>query len=67
MPGSVSDAANLVVSNPVPDSMTAISDSASFDIRRQRGRCYSRVKEGHYRRAGANEPTLSDHREGATG
>jgi uncharacterized protein with ACT and thioredoxin-like domain len=40
MPGSVPDATNLVVSIPVLGSMIVISDSASFDIRRQRGRRY---------------------------
>jgi energy-converting hydrogenase B subunit Q len=43
MPGSVPDAADLVVSDPVQCgvmAVMAISDSASFDIRRQRGRRY---------------------------
>jgi energy-converting hydrogenase B subunit Q len=43
MPGSVPDAADLVVSDPVQCgvmAVMAVSDSASFDIRRQRGRRY---------------------------
>ena len=43
MPGSVPDAADLVVSDPVQCgvmAVMAISDSASFDIARQRGRRY---------------------------
>jgi energy-converting hydrogenase B subunit Q len=43
MPGSVPDAADLVVTDPVQCgvmAVMAVSDSASFDIRRQRGRRY---------------------------
>ena len=43
MPGSVPDAADLVVSDPVQCgvmSVMAVSESARFDIRRQRGRRY---------------------------
>jgi energy-converting hydrogenase B subunit Q len=43
MPGSVPDAADLVVSDPVQCgvmAVMAVSDSASFDIARQRGRRY---------------------------
>jgi energy-converting hydrogenase B subunit Q len=43
MPGSVPDAADLVVSDPVQCGVMAVmtvSDSASFDISRQRGRRY---------------------------
>jgi len=43
MPGSVPDAADLVVSDPVQCgvmAVMAVSDSASFDISRQRGRRY---------------------------
>jgi energy-converting hydrogenase B subunit Q len=43
MPGSVPDAADLVVSDPVQCgvmAVMAVSDSATFDIRRQRGRRY---------------------------
>jgi len=43
MPGSVPDAADLVVSDPVQCgvmAVMAVSDSANFDIRRQRGRRY---------------------------
>jgi energy-converting hydrogenase B subunit Q len=43
MPGSVPDAADLVVSDPVQCgvmAVMAVSDSASFDIRRQRGKRY---------------------------
>jgi energy-converting hydrogenase B subunit Q len=43
MPGSVPEAADLVVSDPVQCgvmAVMAVSDSASFDIRRQRGRRY---------------------------
>ena len=43
MPGSVPDAADLVVSDPVQCgvmAVMAVSESASFDIRRQRGRRY---------------------------
>ena len=43
MPGSVPDAADLVVSDPVQAgvmAVMAISESAHFDIRRQRGRRY---------------------------
>ena len=43
MPGSVPDAADLVVSDPVQCgvmAVMAISDSATFDISRQRGRRY---------------------------
>jgi energy-converting hydrogenase B subunit Q len=43
MPGSVPDAADLVVSDPLQCgvmAVMAVSDSASFDIRRQRGRRY---------------------------
>ena len=43
MPGSVPEAADLVVSDPVQCgvmTVMAVSDSASFDIRRQRGRRY---------------------------
>jgi energy-converting hydrogenase B subunit Q len=43
MPGSVPDAADLVVSDPVQCgvmAVMAVSDSASFDICRQRGRRY---------------------------
>ena len=43
MPGTVPDAADLVVSDPVQCGVTAVmavSDSASFDIARQRGRRY---------------------------
>ena len=43
MPGSVPDAADLVVSDPVQCgvmAVMAVSDSARFDIRRQRGRRY---------------------------
>ena len=43
MPGTVPDAADLVVSDPVQCgvmAVMAVSDSASFDIRRQRGRRY---------------------------
>ena len=43
MPGSVPDAADLVVSDPVQCgvmAVMAVSDSASFDIRRQRGQRY---------------------------
>ncbi len=43
MPGSVPDAADLVVSDPVQCgvlAVMAISESASFDIARQRGRRY---------------------------
>ena len=43
MPGSVTDAADLVVSDPVQCgvmAVMAVSDSARFDINRQRGRRY---------------------------
>jgi energy-converting hydrogenase B subunit Q len=43
MPGTVPDAADLVVSDPVQCgvmAVMAVSDSASFDIARQRGRRY---------------------------
>ena len=43
MPGSVPEAADLVVSDPVQCgvmAVMAVSDSASFDIHRQRGRRY---------------------------
>jgi energy-converting hydrogenase B subunit Q len=43
MPGSVPDAADLVVSDPVQCgvmAVMAVSDLATFDIRRQRGRRY---------------------------
>ena len=43
MPGSVPDAADLVVSDPVQCgvmAVMAVSDSATFDISRQRGRRY---------------------------
>jgi energy-converting hydrogenase B subunit Q len=43
MPGSVTDAVDLVVSDPVQCgvmAVMAVSDSARFDIRRQRGRRY---------------------------
>jgi len=43
MPGSVPEAADLVVSDPVQCgvmAVMAVSDSANFDIRRQRGRRY---------------------------
>ena len=43
MPGSVPDAADLVVSDPVQCgvmAVMAVSDSATFDIARQRGRRY---------------------------
>ena len=43
MPGSVTDAADLVVSDPVQCgvmAVMAVSESARFDIRRQRGRRY---------------------------
>ncbi len=43
MPGSVPDAADLVVSDPVQCgvmAVMAVSESASFDIRRHRGRRY---------------------------
>ena len=43
MPGSVPDAADLVVSDPVQCgvmAVMAVSESARFDIRRQRGRRY---------------------------
>jgi energy-converting hydrogenase B subunit Q len=43
MPGSVPDAADMVVTDPVQCgvmAVMAVSDSASFDIRRQRGRRY---------------------------
>jgi energy-converting hydrogenase B subunit Q len=43
MPGSVPDAADLVVTDPVQCgvmAVMAVSDSATFDIRRQRGRRY---------------------------
>lgn len=43
MPGSVTDAVDLVVSDPVQCgvmAVMAVSDSANFDIRRQRGRRY---------------------------
>jgi energy-converting hydrogenase B subunit Q len=43
MPGSVPDAADLVVSDPIQAgvmAVMAISESARFDIRRQRGRRY---------------------------
>ena len=43
MPGSVPDAADLVVSDPVQAgviAVMAVSTSANFDIRRQRGRRY---------------------------
>ena len=43
MPGSVPDAADLVVSDPVQCgvmAVMAVSDSAQFDIARQRGRRY---------------------------
>ena len=43
MPGSVPDAADLVVSDPVQCgvmAVMAVSDSATFDIRRHRGRRY---------------------------
>jgi energy-converting hydrogenase B subunit Q len=43
MPGSVPDAADLVVSDPVQCgvmAVMAVSDSATFDINRQRGRRY---------------------------
>ncbi|HZY66373.1 MAG TPA: DUF5612 domain-containing protein [Rubrobacteraceae bacterium] len=43
MPGSVPDAADLVVSDPVQCgvmAVMAVSDSAKFDINRQRGRRY---------------------------
>jgi energy-converting hydrogenase B subunit Q len=49
MPGSVPDAADLVVSDPVQCgvmAVMAVSESASFDIRRQRGRRYSRARRG---------------------
>ena len=43
MPGSVPDAADLVVSDPIQAgvmAVMAVSESARFDIRRQRGRRY---------------------------
>jgi energy-converting hydrogenase B subunit Q len=43
MPGTVPAAADLVVSDPVQCgvmAVMAVSDSASFDIARQRGRRY---------------------------